>query len=169
MSSNTRSIHLHLASEEETRSFAEFFSRTVTCYCKNTGTLPIFLNGDLGSGKTTFTRYAVRALPKGMEAEISSPSFTICNIYPTDPPVWHCDLYRIGPDVSDESIEAAFEEQGALIFIEWGQWLKRSLVPVDHVEMNWHGTNQTRDVDIVLYGQACGLKQELEHYIAIRA
>ena len=45
----------------------------------------LLLQGDLGSGKTTLTRSLVAALPGGDQAEISSPSFTICNNYPTCP------------------------------------------------------------------------------------
>ena len=159
-----RAIRLYLANEEATRSFAEFFSRAATLHLENAAALTILLNGDLGCGKTTFVRYAVRALPGGTEAEVASPSFTLCNIYPTKPPVWHCDLYRLGPDVSDDSVEAAFDEQKTLIFIEWGQWLKRERVPVDHVEMNWHGDAQARQVEIVLYGQACVLEGALREY-----
>ena len=161
-----RSVRLYLNSEEETRSFAETFSRASARYVEEIGALAVFLIGDLGSGKTTFTRYAVRALPGGADAEVSSPSFTICNIYPTEPPVWHCDLYRLGPDVSDENIEAAFDERRALIFIEWGQWLKRDIVPVDHVKMNWHGNARTREVEIVLRGQARELEAALREYTA---
>ena len=54
----------------------------------------ILFYGDLGSGKTTFTRGFIEALPGGENAEVSSPSFTLCNSYPTTPSVIHCDLYR---------------------------------------------------------------------------
>ncbi len=52
----------------------------------------ILFYGDLGSGKTTFTRGFIEALPGGENAEVSSPSFTLCNSYPTTPSVIHCDL-----------------------------------------------------------------------------
>ena len=45
----------------------------------------ILFYGDLGSGKTTFTRGFIEALPGGENAEVSSPSFTLCNSYPTTP------------------------------------------------------------------------------------
>lgn len=54
----------------------------------------LLLRGPLGSGKTTFTRALVEALPGSASAEVASPSFTVCNHYPTIPPVLHCDLYR---------------------------------------------------------------------------
>ena len=55
----------------------------------------ILFYGDLGSGKTTFTRGFIEALPGGENAEVSSPSFTLCNSYPTTPSVIHCDLYYL--------------------------------------------------------------------------
>ena len=66
----------------------------------------LLLQGDLGSGKTTLTRSLVAALPGGDQAEISSPSFTICNNYPTCPPVLHCDLYRCPASLPDEVWDA---------------------------------------------------------------
>ena len=62
----------------------------------------LLMHGDLGSGKTTLTRALVARLPGGATAEVSSPSFTLCNHYPTRPPVVHCDLYR-GGGVPDDA------------------------------------------------------------------
>ena len=66
----------------------------------------ILFYGDLGSGKTTFTRGFIEALPGGENAEVSSPSFTLCNSYPTTPSVIHCDLYRSEGALPDEVDEA---------------------------------------------------------------
>ena len=66
----------------------------------------ILFYGDLGSGKTTFTRGFIEALPGGENAEVSSPSFTLCNSYPTPPSVIHCDLYRSEGALPDEVDEA---------------------------------------------------------------
>ena len=57
----------------------------------------ILLMGDLGAGKTTLIRFLVEALPGGENAEVASPSFTLCNVYPTTPKVQHFDLYRLPP------------------------------------------------------------------------
>ena len=67
----------------------------------------ILFYGDLGSGKTTFTRGFIEALPGGENAEVSSPSFLpLCNSYPTTPSVIHCDLYRSEGALPDEVDEA---------------------------------------------------------------
>jgi tRNA threonylcarbamoyladenosine biosynthesis protein TsaE len=79
----------------------------------------IFLIGDLGAGKTTFTKFLVEALkPKG-EYEVRSPTFTVLNEYPTEKGiVYHADLYRVKNfDFTD------FEGSGILL-IEWADYLK---------------------------------------------
>jgi tRNA threonylcarbamoyladenosine biosynthesis protein TsaE len=61
----------------------------------------IALFGDLGSGKTTFARALIRALPgpAGEDARdevVPSPTFTLLQVYERTPaPVWHFDLYRL--------------------------------------------------------------------------
>lgn len=79
----------------------------------------IFLIGDLGAGKTTFTKFLVEALkPKG-EYEVRSPTFAVLNEYPTEKgTVYHADLYRVKNfDFTD------FEGSGILL-IEWADYLK---------------------------------------------
>lgn len=85
--------------------------------------VPLLLRGDLGSGKTTLTAEIVRQLPGGSAAEVSSPSFTICNMYPCMPPVLHCDLYRCEGDVPEEVWEFMDNGDGLLI-VEWGGRMK---------------------------------------------
>ncbi|MFW6324757.1 MAG: tRNA (adenosine(37)-N6)-threonylcarbamoyltransferase complex ATPase subunit type 1 TsaE, partial [Desulfovibrionales bacterium] len=68
-------IKLVLFNEEQTLEFGTICARNLPPVKGQN----ILLTGDLGSGKTTFTRGLVRSLPGGNEAEISSPSFNICN------------------------------------------------------------------------------------------
>ncbi|NPA12645.1 MAG: tRNA (adenosine(37)-N6)-threonylcarbamoyltransferase complex ATPase subunit type 1 TsaE [Aquificae bacterium] len=74
----------------------------------------ILLQGDLASGKTTFTRFLVSALDPSAGEDVSSPTFSIMNVYETENfPVYHIDLYRVKQfDISD------FVGNG-LIIIEW--------------------------------------------------
>jgi tRNA threonylcarbamoyladenosine biosynthesis protein TsaE len=65
----------------------------------------VLLRGDLGSGKTTFVRGLVAALPGGEEAEVASPSFNLVNVYPTRPEVVHMDLYRLRGGEAGELFE----------------------------------------------------------------
>jgi aspartate kinase len=103
--------------------------------------LTICLRGGLGSGKTTLVRGLVAALPGGGEAEVSSPSFNIVNIYPTRPEVIHMDLYRLEGMVSDDLFEDAVPgpHTGAprLVVIEWSEFLPEGLVPEDRLTLSW--------------------------------
>ena len=75
----------------------------------------IYLFADLGGGKTTFTRGFAAALPGGDQAEVASPSFTLCNVYPTRPEVLHADLYRLSENASlPEEMEEMLDEGRSL-------------------------------------------------------
>ena len=53
----------------------------------------VLVSGELGAGKTTFVRGACRAL--GVTAKVTSPTFTIGQLYAGNPDVAHLDLYRL--------------------------------------------------------------------------
>jgi tRNA threonylcarbamoyladenosine biosynthesis protein TsaE len=78
----------------------------------------VLVQGELGAGKTTFVRGACRAL--GVQAAVTSPTFTIGQRYPAPVPVSHVDLYRVGdlggedPDLLDEYLAP-----DAIAFVEW--------------------------------------------------
>jgi len=77
--------------------------------------------GDLGAGKTAFTRGFVKGL--GIDSEVSSPTFAICNDYRSDDKrVLHYDMYRI--DGWDDLYSVGFfdaVESGAYILCEWSE------------------------------------------------
>ena len=91
----------------------------------------LLLYGSLGAGKTTLCRALVSALPGGDEAEIGSPSFTICNIYSTQPVVHHFDLYRLLPGNSDESLDESLECDTVLTIVEWPEHINPRDLPGD--------------------------------------
>jgi len=96
----------------------------------------ILLRGGLGSGKTTLTRFLVGALPGGDRAEFSSPSFTLCNVYLTTPPVLHCDLYRVGSAVPDELCET-LDAGDMTVIVEWAEHLPFSQLPQDFLDISF--------------------------------
>ena len=113
----------------------ELGQRLARMICK--APFSILLKGDLGSGKTTLTRAIVSGLPGGEEAEVASPSFTICNFYPTTPPVLHCDLYRLGENARlPEEAEDRLDE-GCIMIAEWAEYLDRDFPLQDCLEISF--------------------------------
>ena len=79
----------------------------------------LLLNGDLGAGKTTFTKFLLARL--GSSNEVSSPTYSIVNEYDTENgKVYHFDLYRMSSmeEVYDIGIEE-YLYNGFLNIIEW--------------------------------------------------
>lgn len=80
------------------------------------------LNGDLGAGKTTFTKGIGKAL--GIKRVINSPTFTIMKVYEVTNKVngidmlYHLDVYRLEDSSSDFELEEYFYQNG-LTVIEW--------------------------------------------------
>ena len=79
----------------------------------------VLLDGDLGAGKTVFSKGIVSALSNGKITAVS-PTFVLVNVYDTTPPVYHFDLYRI-KDVSELDAIGAEEYfySDGISLIEW--------------------------------------------------
>src|SRR5699024_10014665 len=79
----------------------------------------ITLEGDLGAGKTAFTKGIARGL--GVKRTVSSPTFTIIKEYKGELPFYHMDVYRL--EHSDEDIGFAeyFNGDGVSV-VEWAQF-----------------------------------------------
>ena len=109
-----------LKSPEDTMELGAMLARAMC----GTSLRTIYLFADLGGGKTTFTRGFVSALPGGGQAEVASPSFTLCNVYPTSPEVLHADLYRLSENASlPEEMEEMLDEGDPFLILEWPQYL----------------------------------------------
>ena len=129
------------------------------------GLRALYLRGALGSGKTTLTRGLAAALPGGGEAEVASPSFTLCNIYPTRPVLLHADLYRLGDACAaalgelPEDMADAMDE-GALLVLEWPEYLAPGLREENRLDIELRpvsGGGQGENLDIP--GQSCEMKR----------
>jgi tRNA threonylcarbamoyladenosine biosynthesis protein TsaE len=78
----------------------------------------VLVEGEVGTGKTTFVRAACRAL--GVRENVSSPSFTIGRSYRGRIPVSHLDLYRLDSlEAEDPALLADYLDPGGIAFVEW--------------------------------------------------
>lgn len=87
------------------------------------------LTGDLGAGKTLFTKGVAAGL--GVKADVTSPSFTLMNLYDGRLPVTHFDLYRLDDEGDLDEIgfyEYADEPVGVAV-IEWADKFPEALPP----------------------------------------
>jgi len=91
------------------------------------------LDGDLGAGKTHFAKGFAFGL--GVEREITSPTFTIMNIYEADIPFYHFDVYRLSGFQEMEAIgyEEYFFGEG-ICLIEWSEIIKE-IIPNSAVKI----------------------------------
>lgn len=89
----------------------------------------IALTGDLGTGKTVFTKGIARGL--GIDEPVSSPTFTIVSEYRSGRmPLFHFDVYRIGdPEEMDEVGLDDYLSNGGLSLIEWAELIRDMLPP----------------------------------------
>ena len=109
-----------LKTPEDTMAFGAMLAQAMLASPLRT----LYLFADLGGGKTTFTRGFVAALPGGEQAEVASPSFTLCNVYPTTPEVLHADLYRLSENAAlPEEMEEMLEDGDPFLILEWPQYL----------------------------------------------
>jgi len=108
-------------SPEETESIGEQLASRLP-----PGTVIAFL-GDLGAGKTAFTRGLARGL--GAADRVTSPTYTIVNEYLGGKmPLFHFDMYRLGS--SDELFDIGWEdylERGGICAVEWSENVAEAL------------------------------------------
>ena len=88
----------------------------------------IAYRGDLGAGKTAFTRGLARGL--GCTGRVTSPTFTIVNEYEGEIPLFHFDLYRLGDE--EELWDIGWEDylgRGGVCAVEWSESFPRAIPP----------------------------------------
>ncbi|MBQ8682000.1 MAG: tRNA (adenosine(37)-N6)-threonylcarbamoyltransferase complex ATPase subunit type 1 TsaE [Bacilli bacterium] len=109
----------------------------------------ICLNGDLGSGKTVFTKGFASAMAID---EITSPTFNIIKEYVGELPLYHMDVYRTDGKVEELGLEEYFNKGGVTI-IEWAEMIEDYL-PKERLDITFKITGEnTRVMVIKAYGE----------------
>ena len=110
---------LTLSSLEDTKKLGQELAKEILKR-KGEAAFVVFLDGDLGTGKTTLVKEIIFAL--GVKEKVKSPTFTIIEPYElNNENIYHVDLYRIIDPTELEIIglREYLNESKAIIFIEW--------------------------------------------------
>lgn len=110
---------LTLSSLEDTKKLGQELAKEILKR-KREAAFVVFLDGDLGTGKTTLVKEIIFAL--GVKEKVKSPTFTIIEPYElNNENIYHVDLYRIIDPTELEIIglREYLNESNAIIFIEW--------------------------------------------------
>ncbi|OGC52049.1 tRNA (adenosine(37)-N6)-threonylcarbamoyltransferase complex ATPase subunit type 1 TsaE [candidate division WWE3 bacterium RIFCSPHIGHO2_01_FULL_43_9] len=134
-------------STEETKKLAEAVAKAVK------PGMVLALYGDLGSGKTTFTRYLVEAL--GFMSRVQSPTFVLHRRYTRDQTyagitiINHLDFYRLTSkdEVYDLGLSEMLAERNSILVVEWPE-LAEDFLPGNQVKISFSvvGENTRRIV-----------------------
>ncbi|KGX85076.1 tRNA (adenosine(37)-N6)-threonylcarbamoyltransferase complex ATPase subunit type 1 TsaE [Pontibacillus litoralis] len=84
----------------------------------------ITLEGDLGAGKTTFSKGLAKGL--GVTRTVNSPTFTIVKEYEGRLPLYHLDVYRLEDSEEDIGFDEYLHGDGVTI-VEWAQFIEAFL------------------------------------------
>lgn len=114
-------------SEDDTRKLAKKLAEIV----KNG--MVISLNGEMGAGKTTFTKMFAEAL--NVENYVTSPTFSLVNTYYGSKELNHLDLYRLEDELEVESIDIDnYYYPNGVTIVEWADRAK-SYLPRNYIEI----------------------------------
>ena len=106
----------------------------------------ICLNGELGSGKTVFTKAFANAL--GIQDDVTSPTFNIIKEYPNgELPLYHMDVYRLEGNVNELGLDEYFDGDGVTI-VEWADMIQDHL-PEERLDINIKVTGEDTRVIIL--------------------
>ena len=114
------------------------------------------LSGELGSGKTCFTKGLAQGLGVSAEYQITSPTFTLINEYPARCKLYHFDVYRLNSysELEDLGYEEYLAGDGVVV-IEWAEKIDK-LIPRDSIFINFEYVDENSRKIIIR-----GLKRRL--------
>ncbi|PLR81869.1 tRNA (adenosine(37)-N6)-threonylcarbamoyltransferase complex ATPase subunit type 1 TsaE [Bacillus canaveralius] len=110
----------------------------------------IVLEGDLGAGKTTFTKGLASGL--GITRTVNSPTFTIIKEYQGRIPLYHMDVYRVENEFEDLGFDEYFEGDGVTV-VEWAHLIRDQLPEEMLTIFLYHVGNNERRIVLEPKGQ----------------
>jgi len=120
----------------------------------------IGLGGDLGSGKTTFTKFLAKHM--GIGEIINSPTFTLLKIYQHRLPLYHMDVYRLEQIGYDFELDEFIFGNGVAV-IEWYPYIQQML-PAEMLEMTLRAVSETeREITLKGSGEYAQVVEDLGH------
>jgi tRNA threonylcarbamoyladenosine biosynthesis protein TsaE len=139
------SFTLFTYSPEETMAMASKLARLL-----HSGDV-LLLEGDLGAGKTTFTKGLAKGL--GITKNVNSPTFTIIKEYKGGRlPLYHMDVYRLDDSFEDLGFDEYFEGDGVTV-VEWAHLIQEQL-PSQLLQINlYHEADAARRLELQAHGQ----------------
>ena len=99
----------------------------------------VFLEGELGTGKTVFAKGLAAGLGLKDFHQVCSPSYTLVNIYQAKFPIYHIDLYRLEKDSEIMDLGWADYLGQGVIIVEWAEKVKFNL---DAVRISFRMANK---------------------------
>lgn len=143
-----RRMEYHTGGEAETEALGEELGRTIPA-----GTVIAF-TGDLGAGKTAFTRGLARGL--GYPGRVTSPTFTVVNEYEGGRlPLFHFDMYRLGG--ADELFDIGWEDylrRGGVCAVEWSENVAEALPAAVRIDIRRGEGDSDRVITITQEGES---------------
>lgn len=108
-------LEYNSSSEEDTFALAKKLAQGLQ------GDEVLLLTGELGAGKTVFTKGIAAGLGLRDINQVCSPSYTLINVYQAETPIVHMDLYRLANQAEVDDLGWEDYLGNAVIIIEWAE------------------------------------------------
>ena len=142
----TSSERINLFSENKTKELANKISLNLRINDI------VFLYGEMGVGKTTFTRYLINELQKKnnlKETEVTSPTFSILNEYIIKKiKINHYDLFRLKSSVEIKNLDLFSDRANSITIVEWPEIIKEKPQNLIELKFKYEKNYEKRSVQI---------------------
>ncbi|WP_373728835.1 tRNA (adenosine(37)-N6)-threonylcarbamoyltransferase complex ATPase subunit type 1 TsaE [Bacteroides heparinolyticus] len=140
----------HSKQETQTEAIGAELAQTLT------PGIVVAFTGDLGAGKTAFVRGMARGL--GIDARVTSPTFTIVNEYEGGRlPLFHFDMYRLSS--WEELFDIGWEDflaRGGVCAVEWSEMVEEALEGCDCLRVDIKCGEEENSRDITIWKEGPG-------------